>query len=715
MPNPYEEFDETFTNFQGYEAYLDTQKEMRSQQKRRASYNNVKPAPPVTEDIIVERQSLIESFDNVHTHFPNSTGVKPYGHKQIKSIQFNHRIMKNGGRALKLEPRGCAKTSRVTNEATMATLLGMQRYILIVANAMDKANEILASIKTELTTNDSLYRLFPATIACFRHLDKGARGAQFQTYDGLPTHITFNEMQVIFPIIDGEPSSGSVIDVRPRDNLKGLFYKIPAGENAGKIIRPTLIILDDIQTENDASQPKTIAKIISNVKRSALRGGSHSKRVSCIMNITPVAIGDVAWHFAKNEHSFELSRYKLLEKLPSDEAQKMWMNDYAKIYLNYDREIPGDRLRAALAGKQYVIDNYDKLHEDAEACWEWAYGWEEDPITEVSAVHHAYNILLDDGQAAFEFECQCNIEYGSVDVKSRIYSVTSEQILSKTIDIERYKVPVKCSKIVSHIDINQDVLTYVTATSPSYLQPHILDYGFHPPAPIFRKHEPIISLRQYYKTNDVGEAIQKGLKELYQLLSDTTYDREDGIELSHSLILSDCRYMEDDVFEVCRRSRNKLMPAQGIYIGPDDDRISLRKYPDGCTVYKECVEKPNSDNTLSILQIDTNFMKTTAHKLMAVPSEKRGSATLWYEVDPYYHLVFSQHWEPEKPKMEIGARTGRKRLIWKASISDVENEYFDNFCGCLAGFFKLGCDMYKAVTNSSMNISDYLLNQGKLL
>ena len=105
------------------------------------------------------------------------------------------------------------------------------------------------------------------------------------------------------------------------------------------------------------------------------------------MSITPVIAGDVAWHFLHNEQSWEYIKYKMLEKFPDND--KWWMEEYAKVYLDYDRTILGDRTRAALAARELLEQNYEYAHEGAEWTWDHAYGWDEDPQTEISPVQHA--------------------------------------------------------------------------------------------------------------------------------------------------------------------------------------------------------------------------------------------------------------------------------------------------------------------------------------
>ena len=290
----YGEFYEDEENVGDYRRMVKSQERSRKQKKVSDAQNEVGVCPELPPEIYEERAKCRNDFVYMHQKcFPQSTGQKPFSEKQEESTRFDQHVMQRGGRVIKLEPRGFAKTSRLSNEALMAAIEGDQPYILIVCSEMGKAEEVMDSIKTELMTNDALEELYPGVIACFRHLDEKGQKARYQTYGGELTYIMYGMDKIRFPTIPGEKCAGAIIQVKPLSNLKGLFHKVKSGPDAGKVLRPTLVIFDDPQTQKDAASPATVKAIIADIKRSALRGGSHARRVSAIMAITPVMPGDV--------------------------------------------------------------------------------------------------------------------------------------------------------------------------------------------------------------------------------------------------------------------------------------------------------------------------------------------------------------------------------------------------------------------------------------
>ncbi len=689
-------FEEKYDPTDDHEQYrqaMDHQRIRRNQQNKVNKLNEVGEAPPITEEMQKERERYKSDFIALHQEvFEDSTGIKPFGEEQKNSILFGQDIF-NGkpGRLLKLEPRGYAKTTRIANEALSAVLLGLQEYIVILCSSVPKAEEILDSIQTELYTNEKLEELFPGPIACFRQIQQNSQKARYQTYGGVRTQMGWSSDSIRFPYVPDEPSSGKFLEIKPINNVKGLFHKIRTGPDAGKVFRPTLYLIDDPQTHAAAKSPAMVNSIIGSIKRDALRGGKHTKRASAIMSITPVCPGDVAYHFEKNEQSWDIVKYKMMSKFPDN--HQWWMETYAKTYLNYDRTVRGDRTRASLEAKTLLENNYDMAHEGGEVTWDHAFGWEEEPQTEISAIQHAYNIILDDGMEDFEFECQCNTEYGTYEEGEFIHA-PAQQIMSKTLPYKRGQVPQETAKIVCHIDINKDILTYVIMSSPSILRPHIIDYGTYPSQPgLFSKRRILKPLATLYpEITDHRDILYRACKDLIGILAERRYLREDGVELTLNRIGVDIKYEDAYITRAIKESmyRHVVMPCSGVGVGPDDDMLHDKPPADALTVYENCFIAPNKSRTLDILYYDTNYFKTEVHKGFNLNEGLNGSISLFGLANSGEPMVFEAHQQyADQLNMEIpvrkqGPKHRRTRIVWEEKIHQADNEYLDNTVNCMA-------------------------------
>lgn len=694
MPSKYEgEFklrgDEDIT----YEAFVSQRTNEQNTMRHaglRDTVNEVGVLPTLPPEIYEERakysHDLVLALQEL---FPDSTGLKPFGKVQIESTEFIQYIFHNKGRLILLEPRGYAKTTRITNASTLGALEGIQRYIVIVTSSLSKSQDILEDIRTELTTNERLAYLYPGTCACFKHLERSSHKSKRQTYGGEFTYIANTLTSIHFPVVPGEPSSGCIIEVRPATNVKGLKHKIEGGPFQGKVQRPTLYLFDDPQTEDDADSEKNRKKIIKNIKRSALKGGTHQDPVSAIMAITPVSFGDVAWHFATNEESWDIKRYKMVESMPVN--TEIWYNDYNEIRSSFDREVRGSRAKARRRAAKFVEENYEEMHTGSAVSWEHAFNPHE-PQFEVSALQHAFNIILDDGIEDFEYECQSNIEYGVYEESDAMHCPTAT-IAAKTNPLPRRIVPQGAAKIVSHIDVNKDILTYVTIASPKEFRPYIIDYGTWPNQNgRFSKRKITQTLATIYpQTEDYREVLYLGCLDLIAHLATMKYKREDGIEKSHDVIGIDMRYEEVYTSRACRETpfHNIIVPCWGAYVGPDDELLHEKHQPESANIFENCVEVPNRDHTLDMLMIDVNFFKTEVHKAFNKTLGINGSMSLFNGV----HQLFAEHHNIEYPKRVPGKRSIRTKIQWYAKLEQPDNEYFDNTTACLALLVREGISL----------------------
>lgn len=661
--------------------------------RKRDVKHEVGVVAPISPEMEALKRKCADDFLFMHEHlFPESTGEKPFGPQQQESTLWSQKIFKGGGRIIKLEPRGFAKTTRFTNETTFSTLMGFQQFTVIVASSMEKAQDILSAIKTELANNDQLMDLFPSVCACFRKFDVySSSNAVRQTYDGNPTNIRFTTDTIHFPDVPGEPSAGAVIKVRPLSNLKGINWKVKSGPNKGKVFRPTLYIFDDPQTEDEAISPSSVKKIIDNIKRSALKGGSHRRPVSAIMAITPVKYGDVAWWFTHMEDSWDLVSYKMITKWPENE--ELWKTEYAEIRSKFDRTIRGSRDKAYKEAAQFVIDNYDKLHDGAKWAWDEAYAPGE-PLYEVSPLQHAYNVILDDGIEDFEFEYQCNTEYGTT-TDSVTINCPEDRIIKKQLPLPRGIVQQEAQYVVTHIDVNMDILSWVTMASGNPMRPHIIDYGTYPDQRgLWSKSRRLSStLRNLYsKHNDYRDVLYHAVRDLVEFLAGKEYSREDGIKFKNSLIGVDVRFEENYIARSIRDSpfRNIIVPCWGIGVGPDDELLHHRRWPEGSRIFQNVVEQVVRDRSAFYLQHDTNFWKTELHRGLNLDVGIRGSVTLFEEQFEDQHALFALHCNSEMPKTKPGKKSINHRIMWYEKKSRPDNEWFDNSTACLALLTKLG-------------------------
>ena len=714
-------------DYEEYERNRESDKTRRARARRSDELNEIGIIPDPSEEILIlrtrysnakefyipsEHGLTIEGFDtpvrpthyiNAHAEiFTNSTGIKPLGPAQLDSTVHSQIIIQHGGRIVKAEPRGFGKTSRSCNEFLLGVLQGYIKYGLIICSSIEKAEEIILSLVTEILENDTIERLFPREVAAFRHVESNPRKAEQQTYDGEFTHIKFNAGLIRFPVLPGCASSGAILNIRTKKNVRGIYFVDRSGIYAGQRRRPTHVLLDDIQTDEEANNEKTALKIVSLIKKSVLRAGGHNKRLAAIMTCTPIAPGDVSHHFLLKE-PWQHVIYQMLERRSDNE--EMWLGEYATRLTSFDKRVAGSQIRAALHALEYYEEHRELMDLGAVPNWEWCYEYDDDPAIEISAIQHAYNIMILEGIEVFESECQCNIMQSAA--AQDITYCNIETILSRTNHLERYIVPVTDRFIATHIDVGLDYFTYVTMSSGANFTGHIIDYGTYPEYPHrFAKGKMGDTLRKRYQDIQIPEErLTRAAYDLFNKLAGKTFKREDGVILKNSIITIDERRYTPFIQQAVRTSphRHIIHTAQGQGLRAKDKGIEEKNYSEACTKYHHCVVMPTPDRTLLKLSVDVNYWKCEVHLGFSREPTESGSISVFLPEFNNQHIMIAEHCTAEVPSWDVDPRTDRRVAVW----SEIgENEFFDNIVGCLAIFAMLGVSFNVQASRDSQQSYD---------
>ena len=496
MTNMWDEYESTPEEIQGltYDGYVQTTEDHKSKlkrQRRNNILNTVRTVPPLPQELLDLRDKYANDYVLAHKEmFKNSTGICDLSEKQIESVRFSERWVKHGGRALKVEPRGYGKTSRGCNEGINGVLNGDIDYLLVLGSTSEKALEILESILIEIRENEVIYKLFPRVVECFRHYEENPRRGDFQIYDGNRTYISVMKGLIKFPIIEGEPSSGAIINVRPKKNVRGIYFTESRGPNAGRRRRPSHILGDDLQTDEEAESPAATEKQIRLLKKGVFRSGAHQKKTGIMLTATPIAPHDLVHHLIYKENWPRIVYPMLISRATHED---MWLVNYANILNSYDAEVPGDETRAELEALEYFKQNKEKMLEGAEASWEHAYNMWDEPQTEIHAVQHAYNILIREGEEVFECECQCNVRRYELDPSITLCS--KAEIVQSVNKLPRFQLEPDVNYISTHIDINLPFFTHTTVASPQKFRGQVVDYATFPDQGImFKKASSVITI-----------------------------------------------------------------------------------------------------------------------------------------------------------------------------------------------------------------------------
>lgn len=122
-------------------------------------------------------------------------------------------------------------------------------FVCLIGSDEGHACDMLNSIKTELDSNEMLLADFPEVCFPIQALDGISNRAGGQLFKGKRTQIGWTAKEIVLPTIEGSSASGAIIKVAGlTGRIRGMKFKRPDG----RTVRPSLVLLDDPQTDESA-------------------------------------------------------------------------------------------------------------------------------------------------------------------------------------------------------------------------------------------------------------------------------------------------------------------------------------------------------------------------------------------------------------------------------------------------------------------------------
>src|SRR5690606_26679792 len=168
---------------------------------------------------------------------------------------------------------------------------------------------------------------FPEVCHPIRSLEGIANRCGGQLCQGERTHIGWTATEVILPTIAGSAAAGAIIKVAGiTGRIRGMKFKRPDG----KTVRPSLVILDDPQTDESARSLSQCANRERIIAGAVLGLAGPGKKISGIMPCTVIRPGDMADRVLDRDQHPEWNgeRTRLVDAFPTNE--KLW-DEYALI------------------------------------------------------------------------------------------------------------------------------------------------------------------------------------------------------------------------------------------------------------------------------------------------------------------------------------------------------------------------------------------------
>ena len=589
----------------------------------------------------------------------------------IKVMRKIEEAVVRGGLFSLAMARGSGKSSLAEVACIWAVLNGYRDFVCLIGSDEGHACDMLDSIKTELDANEKLLADYPEVCFPIQALDGISNRANGQLYQGKRTQIGWTAKEVVLPSISGSKASGAIIKVAGlTGRIRGMKFKRPDG----KTVRPSLVVLDDPQTDESARSLSQCANREAILAGAVLGLAGPGKKISGIMPCTVIRPGDMADSILDRDKHPEWNgeRTRMVDSFPTNET--LWER-YAEIRSEGFRAGDG-----GAAGTEFYRRN--QIEMDAGAAVSWKDRFNED---ELSAIQHAMNLKLQD-EAAFFAEYQNDpLPVETVDADQ----LTADQVAGKINNMPRRSIPIAGNHLTAFIDVQGKLLFYVIAAWEDDFTGYVVDYGTYPDQQ--RTHFTLRDARHTLATASEGTGLEgsiyAGLDALTQDLLGREWQRDDvaAMKIGRCLIDANWGHSTNVVYQFCRQSPHAsiLLPSHGRFVGASSNPFSEYKRRPGDRVGLNWrVPSINGKRAIRHVIYDTNWWKSFTHARLAVAMGDRGCLSIFGD-RAEQHRMFA-----EQVTAEYFVKTeGRGRTVdeWKARPEQPDNHWLDCLVGCAVG------------------------------
>lgn len=232
-----------------------------------------------------------------------------------------------GGRFVVAAQRGIGKSTVLWGLVLMLALTGKQPFPVCVPWAAGALKRAFRFWRAQLCFNEALYADYPEVCAPFRHARGSSQKLAHTTWrdgprEGQPTGASMAVGEGLIVLPDNRGCiGGATINGNPR----GLNHPMPDG----RVMRPTLALLDDVQDRGTAKSRAQIAETIEVIDGDVAGMGEAGTALPMLMSGNCIAPDDVMAHYLASDR-WKALRVPCVESWPATwddgrgKAAKLW-------------------------------------------------------------------------------------------------------------------------------------------------------------------------------------------------------------------------------------------------------------------------------------------------------------------------------------------------------------------------------------------------------
>lgn len=618
--------------------------------------------PPIVDP--ARRAACREDFRRFcEEYFPDKfrLGWSPDHLKAIARIE--DAVLRGGLFALAM-PRGSGKTTLCETAVLWCLVYGHRPFTVLVGSDLEAARGNLDNIKIELATNDLLLADFPEVCHPLRQL-AGAPNTR-QMYQGERTYVVWHTNEIVLPIIPGSAASGCRVRVRGiTGRIRGMKAKLPGGGD----LRPSLVVIDDPQTEESANSEPQCRRRLAVLCGAILGLAGPGATIAGVMPCTVIVPGDVADTILDREKfpQWQGLRTKLVYAWPTEKA--LW-EEYLRIR--------ADSLRAGHGGREateFYAAHRAAMDAGSQVAWEARFA-----PGEISALQHAFNLRMDMGEEAFQAEFQND----PVKQSAGPGLATADQVRDRINGRLRGEVPLECEKLTAFGDIHDRLLYWMVCAWQPGMTGYVVDYGTLPDqdVPMFHLVDCRRTLRQRFPGAGPDGAILAGLEALVLPLLARDWPKAGGGVCRIDKLLLDMGYKRKLAWAVKHKAGgNTIELSKGLGIKAGNRPIADYTPKPG-EVFGDHWYRPAVKGAQEFPHVrpDTNHWKSWIHEHLLIAPGDPGALTVFGR-DPNAHELLAQHISDSETFKETFGH-GRTVREWTLKPNKPDNHWFDCIVGC---------------------------------
>lgn len=638
---------------------------------------DIAPIPPVVDQDRKDKASADFRFF-CEAYFPDTFTIA-WSDDHLKVLEKTRKAVLHGGLFALAMARGSGKTTIAETAVVWAICCGHHPFVCLIGSGEDSALEMLDSVKAELENNDILLDDFPEVCYPIRRLEGISVRANGQILDGRRTQINWTGKEIVLPTVPGSPASGAIVKTSGiTGRIRGMKYK----RSDGVSVRPSLVILDDPQTDESARSPSQCATREAILAGAVLGLAGPGQAISGIMPCTVIRPDDLASRLLDRDihPQWNGERMSMVYEWPTND--ELWRK-YADI------RDDGFRSGHPEEATEFYRENREAMDAGSQVAWAERFNPDE-----LSALQHAWNLRLRD-EVAFFAEYQ-NDPLEIQDDQAAEMLKTNE-VTARTNGLKRKEIPIEAERVTAFIDVQQSLLYYLVAAWKPDFSGWIVDYGAFPDQKkdYFTLSQARPTLQDLNKKAGLEGQLYGGMDALVEYLFSMKLERDDGAEMSLDMAVIDANWSQstDVVYQFIRNSkhRSNLLPSHGRYAGASSKPFSEYRRKRGDRLGNNWrVPAIKGKRAIRHLLYDTNFWKSFVLARIRTSLGDPGALTV-FEGSEKRHRLLADHLTAEYFVRTQGR--GREVDEWKHRPERFDNHWLDCLVGSAVAASVVGVDL----------------------